>query len=35
MIEERKQGKYERITVHGDEEMNKKAAEWVRAKSTA
>ena len=31
MLEERKQGKYERMTVYGDEEMNKKAAEWVGA----
>jgi hypothetical protein len=31
MLEERKQGKYERMTVYGDEEMNRKAAEWVRA----
>ena len=31
MLEERKQGKYARMTVYGDEELNKKAAEWVRA----
>ena len=31
MLEGRKQGKYARMTVYGDEELNKKAAEWVRA----
>ena len=31
MLEERKQGKYARMTVYGDEELNKKAAQWVRA----
>ena len=31
MLEERKQGKYERMKVYGDEELNRKAAEWVRA----
>ena len=31
MLEERKQGKHERMTVYGDEEMSRKAAEWVRA----
>ena len=30
-LKERKQGKYERVIVSHDEEVNKRAAEWVRA----
>ena len=29
-LKERKQGKYERVTVYRDEKINKKGAQWVR-----
>ena len=35
MLKEKKQGKYERVTVYRDEELGEKAAKWVRENAFA
>ena len=35
VLAERKQGKYERVTLYSDEELNEKAAKWVRENAFA